>query len=348
MKHRHPFHVLSKFLAPAFYACHADGDGGGGAGGATGATGGGAGDGASAAAGAAAGGGAAGAGAATGKGGAGAGANSGTPSPTNLSAHIAEDGSFKKGWAAALGVPPAWETKFSRPDALLKSHANLESMLGKGGKVSIPGPTSTPEEKAAFNRAMGIPEKADGYQIKMPEKIGDKPFPKELWNDDEAKKFSEFALAQSLTPAQAAALAEYDAARNFNYAEQARENHEKSVAAARAELKKEWGIAHDEQLKIAEAGARAVGFDPATNPEMANSPAFIKAMAKVGRMIGETPAAGARGSATPVDAKARIAEIRGDKSSAYNNKSHPGHAAAVLEVQNLYRAIHGDEPVKQQ
>lgn len=245
-----------------------------------------------------------------------------------------------------MGLPETLEAKFSRPDALLKSYINLEAMQGKSGKVTIPGPNALPEEREAYNKAIGVPDKPEGYGLKAPEKIGDKAVPKELWDAAGAKAFSELAHKLGLTPAQAQAIVEYDVSRNLTAVDGVKAAHDKQLADARATLKGEWGVAHDDRMKLAEAGAKASGFVAAENPELANSPAFIKAMARVGEMIGEKPAAGARtGGMTPADAKTQINAIRGDKNHPYNNRSVPGHAEAVTQVQNLYRQIHGDVPV---
>lgn len=51
--------------------------------------------------------------------------------------------------------------------ALAKSYIELSKSAS--GKVKIPTDKSTPEEVAKFNLAIGVPEKADGYKVKMPE-----------------------------------------------------------------------------------------------------------------------------------------------------------------------------------
>ena len=270
--------------------------------------------------------------------GAGAAAGAGV-STTNLSAHIGEDGAFKPGWAKALGVPDAWEQKFTRPDAMLKSHANLEKMLGAQNKVSVPGPNATPEERAAFNKAIGVPDKAEDYGIKMPEKIGDKVVPKELWNEAEAKAFAEQAHKLGFTKTQVDALIGFDLTRNMTAVETAKAMHAKAMTDAVGALKSEWGSDYDKQLALAQKAATSVGLDATKNPELANNPAFIKSMAKVGAKLGEQTAAGARGSNTaPASPQQRIQQIRSDMSHPYNNKNAPRAArdAAVQEMKGLY------------
>lgn len=55
------------------------------------------------------------------------------------------------------------ETGTVRLEALAKSYQELERRMG--GMVSLPGPDASPEDRFAFERARGVPETPDAYQI---------------------------------------------------------------------------------------------------------------------------------------------------------------------------------------
>jgi hypothetical protein len=259
----------------------------------------------------------------------------------HLGAYIDDKGGFKPGWTKAYGLPDTLEAKFTSPEALLKSYTSLERMLGNQNKVAIPGPNATPEERAAFFKAIGRPEKPEEYGVKMPEKLGDKPFPKELWNEERANGFTKLAHELGLTKEQAAKLAEFDLSNGVKSYESVTAAQQKAIADATAALKAEWGADYAKNLELAQKAAKQAGGDDLLTHPLANDPTFIKAMAKVGAMIVEEPggAAGARGTShVKSDPKQEINAIRADKNHPYHVKGHPQHDAAVKQMAALYEA----------
>lgn len=255
---------------------------------------------------------------------------------------IGEDGKFKTGWAKALGGTDQLEAKFTEPKALVGSYQNLEKLISAKGIIP-PGPNATAEEKGAFYKALGRPEKPEDYGIsKAPDKLGDKPFPKELWDQARADGFSKVAHEIGLTKEQAAKLADFDMSTGQDRFAKFNEIQEKAQTDAVATLKSEWGSNYDQNLKLAQEAAKQAGGAELLAHPLANDPMFIKAMAKVGGMIVEKPAAGARGmqSAT-LDPKAEIAAIMNDKNHAWqpgNAKQNPkAHEDAVQHMHRLYQ-----------
>ena len=261
------------------------------------------------------------------------------PAPStsaNLAAHIGEDGKFKAGWSKALGVSDALEKKFTEPSALLKSYVSLEKMLHDTGKVSLPTKDSTPEERQAFNKKLGVPDKPEDYGIKMPEKIGDKVIPKEAWIQKRADDFAKVAHEIGLTPAQATRLVEHDTLSNMASYTGVNQHLARIKSEAESALKTEWGADYDSKLKLAEVAAKEAGFDGPANPELANSPAFIRAMAKVGAMIVEQPAAGARGTShAPTNIEGRIKELRIEMTTKGYKNTDPRHGDRMAELKGL-------------
>ena len=81
------------------------------------------------------------------------------------------DWAKSKGWVADDGSVKA--------EDVFTSYRNLEQKLGS--MITVPGEKATPEEQQRFYKALGVPEKADGYQFKLPEGL-----PKDLPHDQAA------------------------------------------------------------------------------------------------------------------------------------------------------------------
>lgn len=314
-------HVLLSFILPVRFYVVADGAGGG-AGTALGS----AGD-------------SGGAGAGTGQAG-GQGAGAGLPS-VDFRTFVKEDGTIAnpEGFFGKDAVHLA--KRFTSPHALAKSYVSLERQLSNGNKVAVPGENATPEEWDAFFAKTGRPEKPEGYELKAPEGI-----PEGVWSEDEAKEFATMAHKLGLSKKAANALVSWQAQRIGKAFTAQQEQGEMLRNNAIGALKKEWGAAYDEQLKLAKAAAVTFGGDEILQHPLANDPVFIKTMAKAGAAISESKLAGGRQGGlqveTPEMLKSRIGEIRADKSHPYNVATHPNHDAAVKEMARLYEKLYGN------
>lgn len=60
---------------------------------------------------------------------------------------------------------------FKDLDSLVKSYREAEKGLRDGGRIKVPGEGAQADEVTAFHRAIGVPEKAEGYEIKGPEGV---------------------------------------------------------------------------------------------------------------------------------------------------------------------------------
>lgn len=109
-----------------------------------------------------AGGGAGGAGAGAAGGAADGGAGSGLDPDWYGSLSVEADGeaASNRDWVKAKG--------FKDLDSMAKSLRHAEKAISDSGRVKIPGEGATPEERAAFNKAIGVPEDAKGYAIAVP------------------------------------------------------------------------------------------------------------------------------------------------------------------------------------
>lgn len=265
------------------------------------------------------------------------------PPSTDIRQFINEKGELIPGWAKALGAPEGFEKKFTSLGAAFGSHANLESMIGKN-KVALPDKNSTDEEWSEFYAKIGRPETPEGYRFEKPSDEELKGLP---WDDNMLQGFAKLAHEAGLTEAQFQKIVGWHTQESIAQIEKAQQNAKAVMQQASARLREEWGGAYDSNLATARNAARMVGGEELLNdPALANNPAFIKAMAKVGSIIGEGGnAAGLREAKASFGGNPReeINKIMSDKSDPYWNSQHPQNAARVAYVEELYARVYPDK-----
>jgi hypothetical protein len=72
---------------------------------------------------------------------------------------------FKKAMAGDDQKALEFLNRFADPQQAFKAWQSAQTKLTEGGKVKIPDANSTPEEIAAYNKAIGLPEKIEDYKI---------------------------------------------------------------------------------------------------------------------------------------------------------------------------------------
>lgn len=232
-------------------------------------------------------------------------------------------------WAEAKG--------FKDPLAVAESAYNLEKLIGfdKAGKtLVIPDENSSPETRQAFLTKLGVPEKADGYKLPVPEGQSD-AFAKEA-----ASWFHEQGI-----PAKAAE----GLTQKFNEYSAAQQAQQMQAFAAKSEqeftgLKTEWGAAFEQNLELGKRAA--MQFIPGTAEERTatlqaleqslGTGKLLKLMANIGQGLGEHKVMGGEagsGLMTPAQANQRISELKSNKdwSSAYLS----GDKSKAKELQDL-------------
>lgn len=125
----------------------------------------------------------------------------------------------------------------------LRDAANLAHEQSKllGNAIRVPGEKATDEERAAFLNKLGRPEKPDGYEFKVPEKL-----PENLPYDAErAKGFKQLAHDLGLTAAQAGRVHDWaaeNAVNDFsNATAQMQQQTEERARGETDKLVKRWG-----------------------------------------------------------------------------------------------------------
>lgn len=156
-----------------------------------------------------------------------------------------------------------WVQEFAKNekpwDALLKSHAGALDIVGRKG-VEVPSEGASPEIIAAFNKAIGVPEKPDGYAYAPPDFSNESEAVKQILN--ERVKDTSFintmrakAHEAGLSPKQFTALATtFDAKQIAQIKEQVtgRETAATAYKATESKLLKEtYGDSSDASVQLA-------------------------------------------------------------------------------------------------
>lgn len=140
---------------------------------------------------------------------------------------------------------------FKDPSALADSYRNLEKLRGvpENELLRLPKEGDADAWNQFYSR-LGRPEKADGYQLPVPE------------GDDGAfsKAAAEWMHAAGLSPAQATMLAE----KNNEFLASQLQAHQEQIAHLQeqemTQLKSEWGQAFEQNTEIAKRAARQFGI----------------------------------------------------------------------------------------
>lgn len=171
--------------------------------------------------------------------------------------------------------------------------------------LKLPGADAKPEDWQAFYRQLGAPEKGDGYGLTVPEG-GDKEFAKEAADTfakaglrpDQAKLLTEWwnTKAGGLTAAQQAdaVKAETDRVTALDTKNRAED----------AQLRNDWGQAHDANINVAKQAAKQFFGDKLGDVVTAIESAVgygqtMRIMHAIGKGLGEGKELGLNSTPTP-------------------------------------------------
>jgi len=200
----------------------------------------------------------------------------------------AGDGGAQDGGAGGTGDAPWYSTLPTEQHALIQtkgwkdagavveSYTNLEKLLGAdraGRTVTIPTDKSTPEEIAAFHTKLGVPDKAEGYEIKIAEGV-DPTFSKMM-----AAAMKDAGIPKGAGEKLAAVYQQQEAAATTAFLAQ-------SDADMRA-LQTEWGADFDAKLETAGRGAAALGLKDRALRDKLERAVGTKTLLTWAHMVGE-------------------------------------------------------------
>jgi len=249
--------------------------------------------------------------------------------------YVGDDGSFADGWLDRLPaeMDPAKQTlaKYRGLPELAKSHFELQQLLGKkSSAVNIPGEKSTPEEIAAYRKAVGVPETVDGYNLK-PEKLPDGV----TWDDATGKAFAEIAHKHHIPAAAMKELAALQISQEAMRAEEVGKMIGAQLERGKQELQAAWGANFDKNIGLAARVAQTVGLDPHTDG--LRDPKVVQALVRVAGMMSEDKLVTGEFAPSMQAGKIRAKSIMTDKSNPLYAKYQEGDSETVALVRSLMR-----------
>lgn len=218
----------------------------------------------------------------------------------------------------------------------IESHANLEKLLGND-KVPIPKDINDVEGWNRFSKAMGIPDKAEGYGL------ADVQMPPDFNGEGPNKnKFAEIAHAHKLTPAQAQGLWNEFNKNGIETYNGAIEAQRKSLETTINTLKSKWGDAYQTNVELGQMVINKFSADAETNDYitavLSQDPRGIAFLAKIGDQFAENKVGEfsmKRFTLSPEQAREEWMKITRDQNHPYNNdKATPRERQAAIDYVN--------------
>ena len=226
--------------------------------------------------------------------------------------------------------------------SLAKSYIHAQKLVGSD-KIPIPNKYANDEDWSEVYDKLGRPKTPGEYKYDIPENAN--------VNKKSLESFSDQAYKLGLLPTQANGMVKFY---NELLAQELQDSNSKATATlekANKELKQEWGQAYDSKMQKARAVALSVIDKEFLNSthlndgtKLGDHPTIIKAFAALADKMGEDNIVQASGPSylTPAQLDKQIHELQ-QTGSAYWDKNHPNHDAAVQEVQTLIQKKNNEE-----
>jgi len=227
--------------------------------------------------------------------------------------------------------------------SLAKSYIHSQRLVGSD-RIPVPNKHATDEDWNAVYEKLGRPKTPGEYKYDIPENA----------NVDTASlnNFSDQAHKLGLLPTQANGMVKFY---NEMVSQSIKDADTKALVSrenSTKELKQEWGQAYDSKLSKAGTLAKSIvdkkllAAPMADGTMLGDHPLMIRAFAMLSDKMGEDNIVQASGPAylTPSQIDKQIGELQ-QPGSAYWEKRHPNHDAAVQEVQTLLQKKNNEEVV---
>jgi hypothetical protein len=193
-----------------------------------------------------------------------------------------------------------WTDKGPNVEAIVKSYQGMEQLLGKKANAIVPpSEKSTPEEVAAYRKAIGVPDSPEGYKLKpdnLPEGIN--------WDENVAKRAAELAHKHNVPASAMQEFMKFDMERAAMMSQAAAGMIEAQLESGREELQRVYGDKFGEKIELARRAAVTAGVDPASHGFV--DPQVVKAIVTLAEKLSDDRlVAGDQTGASSTRARAR-------------------------------------------
>lgn len=257
-----------------------------------------------------------------------------------------ELGGFVDGWQEKLSGDEyddlrATAANYKSLPALLKGLKESKSaaMAKVEGMVKVPGPDATPEDRAAYAKAIGVPDSPDGYELTKPEGVA----PDFEFDEEVAGNLKAAAHELGLTPAQLDGMVKFQLALEQSAAGKAEAEEAAYAKEQRAELAKLFGDKLQEKSMLATRAATTFGLDPTKDAMFARAD-VVAAFAAIGEAMSEDKLVSTQALDNKLSPESTARDIMTNPDNpeyaAYRSADHANHAAVVDKVNRLMAKAH--------
>ena len=245
---------------------------------------------------------------------------------------VTPDGTFGEGWTNNLPEDSAAYkdtlAKYKSVPDMAKALANANALIGK--KLGVPNEKSSPEEVAAFRRAMGVPESLDEY------KLAPDPLPDGItWNDDMAKPYAEIAHKHGIPPSAMKELVAQHAKTEMFKMEAIQATFEKQRTEAVQTLQKEWGNDYGKNIGLAKQAAKIAKVD--ANSHGFSDPEVVRGFVCMAQMMSEDKVGRSMGGTEFMTGAARAKDIMSNPDNTWHKRYMEGDREAAALVRSLLK-----------
>ena len=221
-----------------------------------------------------------------------------------------------------------WRNDKVDVESLAKGFNGLEQLLGKKAHAIVPpSEKSTPEEVAAYRKAIGVPDSPEGYNLK-PEQIPEGV----TWDEATAKKAAELAHKHNVPAAAMQEFMKFDMERAALMNQAAANMIEEQLQQGRAELERVWGDKMPEKIELARRAAVTAGVDPSSQGFV--DPQVVKAIVSLAEKLSDDKLVG--GDQTGVTStRARARDIMTNQANPLYARYQEGDPEVVDQVRRM-------------
>jgi hypothetical protein len=260
-------------------------------------------------------------------------------------------GSVSVGWKEQLPTDikdsPLLKSYENTAEGMTKAfngYLSLEKMLGRE-KIPVPKGDDDTEAWGIFAKAMGVPDKPEGYGLedaKLPDNLKDMTMDK--------NEFAQAMLESRVPKASVNKLWKIYQQKNVDALNKAIQKQQQQVTEAVNQLKSEWGDAYNINVELGQQVINRFSTDNAENDwltaVLTKRPAGIKFLARIGDQFAENKVTEfqiKKNTMSPEGAKEEIDRITKDLEGPYHNHKEKftarEHQAAVDRVNLLHAVI---------
>lgn len=185
---------------------------------------------------------------------------------------VNNDGTFKEDWTSSVEGGESL-SKYNNINDLIKGFVNANKLIGKKQEqISRPGADATDEQRKAWREHLGVPEKADDYQV--PDEY------KETVDAESFKEFAQFAHEHNIPADTMQELLRFQERYAAKLNEVNAKRIEEQAKEARKYFQAEWGGLYERNFNLLKDGLVRAGID-IESPEMSgalNNPFILSAL----------------------------------------------------------------------